>query len=242
MRASREHTNAAACAWWRLHERIGIRTLSSAVTATLFDFNGVLVDDEHVHLAAFREVLAELGVRVSDADYAERYLGFDDRGAFDAILRDAGRAPTADEVAALVAAKVPVYLRLATTELRIFPGAADVVRRAAERGTVAIVSGALRHEIELALGKMGVRDAVAFIVAAEDTKACKPDPEGYLVAKARLASEGASAVVIEDSIAGIRAARAAGLRCVAVAHSYPENELAAAGADAVYATIADVEL
>jgi HAD superfamily hydrolase (TIGR01509 family) len=212
--------------------------------ATIFDFNGVLVDDEHVHLAAFREVLARppLQIALSDQEYAERYLGYDDRGAFEAILRDAGRAPTPDEVSALVAAKVPVYLRRATEELRIFPGAAELVRRAAGRGPVAIVSGALRHEIELALDAMKVREAIAFIVAAEDTKACKPDPEGYLIAKARLGAAGAAATVIEDSIAGIQAARAAGLRCIAVAHSYPQPELVRAGADAVYATIAEVVL
>lgn len=220
--------------------------MTPTARATLFDFNGVLVDDEHVHLAAFREVLARppLGIHVSDAEYAERYLGYDDRGAFEAMLRDAGRTPTTEEVAALVAAKVPVYLRLATTQLRIFPGAADVVRRAAARGTVAIVSGALRHEIEHALGVLGVRDEVAFIVSAEDTRACKPDPEGYLLGKRALAEQGhdeaKGVVVIEDSIAGVEAAKAAGLRCAAVEHSYPAARLRAAGADVVVPRLADL--
>src|SRR5690606_1948390 len=51
---------------------------------TLFDYNGVLVDDEHVHLAAFQDALAPLGISLSEADYWDKYLGFDDVGAFEA--------------------------------------------------------------------------------------------------------------------------------------------------------------
>jgi beta-phosphoglucomutase-like phosphatase (HAD superfamily) len=61
--------------------------------ATLFDYNGVLVDDENVHLEAFRDVLGPLGIDLEEADYWEKYLGFDDAGAFRAVLVDAGRTP-----------------------------------------------------------------------------------------------------------------------------------------------------
>jgi beta-phosphoglucomutase-like phosphatase (HAD superfamily) len=213
---------------------------------TIFDFNGVLVDDESVHLAAFREVLRPLGVAIDDATYAERYLGFDDAGAFRAMLTDAGKPPSDAEVARLIAAKKPVYMELIADSLVIFEGAADIVRRRAKLGPVGIVSGALRDEIEHALRIMGVRDQVAFIVAAEDTTRCKPDPEGYVLgARALLdcALPGEamkSPIVIEDSVAGIKAAKAAGLAVAAVAHSYPEAELLAAGADVVVARIADL--
>ncbi|MDB4940537.1 MAG: yvdM [Labilithrix sp.] len=211
--------------------------------ATIFDFNGVLVDDESVHLAAFRDVLRPLAIEVDDATYEEKYLGFDDAGAFRAILEDAGRAPTDADVALLVEAKKPVYMAKIAGALVVFDGAVELVRRRAARGVVGIVSGALRPEIEHCLGLMGVRDLVTFIVAAEDTKACKPDPEGYRLGLAALAAAGAraeGAVVIEDSLAGIAAARAAGLRCAAVAHSYPADRLRAAGADVVVATLAEL--
>lgn len=213
------------------------------MVATLFDFNGVLVDDEAVHLASFREVLRPLGVTFDDAAYAERFLGFDDAGAFRAMLAFAGRAPNDRDVAMLVEAKKPVYMARIAEALVVFEGAAELVRRRARLGPVGIVSGALRHEIDHCLGVMGVRDAVAFIVSAEDTKQCKPDPEGYLLGLAALARVGAApdgAVVIEDSIAGIEAAKAAGLRCAAVAHSYSEVQLRAAGADVVVARLVDL--
>ncbi len=208
--------------------------------ATLFDFNGVLVDDELVHMEAFREVLAPRGVVLEEAQYVERYLGFDDAGAFRAILTDRGMPATDAEIAALIEAKKPVYMRRIEGSLRVFPGAREIVARRAARGTVGIVSGALRHEIEHCLGIMGVREHVAFIVSAEDTTACKPDPQGYLLGVARLPA-GARAVAVEDSLAGVRAARAAGLRCAAVTHAYPAGRLRDAGAFVAVATLVDLD-
>jgi beta-phosphoglucomutase len=209
------------------------------MVATLFDFNGVLVDDEAVHLESFREVLRPLGITIDDATYADKYLGFDDAGAFRAMLVDAGRTPSDAEVAQLIEAKKPVYMDRIGGALVVFDGAVDLVRRCAARGVVGIVSGALRHEIEHALGIMGVGDAIAFIVSAEDTTLCKPHPQGYMLGVTALAkrTSDVDVVVIEDSVAGVQAAKAAGLRCAAVTHSYSAEKLTAAGADVVVAKL-----
>ncbi len=212
--------------------------------ATLFDFNGVLIDDEAVHLASFAEVVARFGIELTAKDYEERYLGYDDAGAFRAMLTDAGKNPSAEDVAKLIEEKKPVYMRRIATELKIFDGAVDLVRRRAERGVVGIVSGALRHEIEHALGIMKVRDQIAFIVAAEDATECKPHPEGYLHGLRALGiSESGSTegvVVLEDSTAGVAAAKNARIRCAAVTHSYPAERLRAAGADVVVERLVDL--
>jgi len=204
-------------------------------TATLFDYNGVLVDDEAVHLAAFRDVLGPLGIDISETEYVDKYLGFDDAGAFRAILTDRGRTPTSREIEALVEAKRPFYLGRATGALRPFPGAAELVRRRARAGAVAIVSGALRDEIRLGLELLGVADLVRAIVSAEDARRSKPDPQGYLLGleALSLSNERQRCIVIEDSLAGVASARAASLACVAVAHSYPQEDLRRAGADLV---------
>jgi len=204
-------------------------------TATLFDYNGVLVDDEAVHLAAFRDALRPFGIEISEHEYVERYLGFDDTGAFDAIFRDRGRALTETEIAALVDAKRPFCLERAKGVLRGFPGASELVRRRAGAGPVAIVSGALRDEIELGLGLLGVRDLIRVVVSAEDARKSKPDPEGYLLALEALSLSASRdrCIVVEDSLAGVASARAASVACVAVAHSYPAEELRRAGANLV---------
>lgn len=211
---------------------------------TLFDYNGVLADDEHVHLEAFRDTVRPLGIEISEADYLERYLGFDDKGAFEALLIEAGRSASAADVAALVEAKRPHYMARAHRGLATFPGAGEVMRRRSQHGPIVVVSGALRDEIELGLSQLGVRELVLHIVSAEDTKHSKPDPEGYLLAKDFLRSRGFAgvdqALVIEDSLDGIAAAKAAGLPCVAVAQSYPRERLLDSGADLVLTAVADV--
>jgi beta-phosphoglucomutase-like phosphatase (HAD superfamily) len=163
------------------------------------------------------------------------------------MLEDSGAQATDADVARLVAAKKPIYMELIVGTLVIFEGAADIVRRRAALGPVGIVSGALRAEIEHALGVIGVRDAISFIVSADDTTRCKPDPEGYalgLKALDEAVPTGPRArshvIVIEDSLAGIQAAKAAGLRCAAVAHSYSAEKLRAAGADIVVQHLADL--
>jgi HAD superfamily hydrolase (TIGR01509 family) len=211
---------------------------SETFPATLFDYNGVLADDEVVHLEAFRDALAPLGITISEQDYNARYLGFDDRGAFRAIISDSGRTPTEAEINELVASKKPLYRGRAELRLPLCEGAADLLQRRARLGPVGIVSGALRDEIMLGLAKLGAENLVQHIISAEDTIACKPDPEGYLIGIARLAAQigeelAKRALVIEDSIAGVEAARAARLPCVAVTHSYTRAELERAGANLV---------
>jgi beta-phosphoglucomutase len=214
--------------------------------ATFFDFNGVLVNDEVVHFETFREVLAGLGVTLSEHDYLHRYLGFDDAGAFRAILDDAGRPPSDAHIAELIRAKRPLYMARARAALPTFAGAAELVKRRAAAGPALIVSGALRDEIELGLEVLGVRSSILAIVSAEDTKVCKPDPEGYVLGIQWLAERGQEAaarrgLVIEDSLAGVEAAKAAGLPCIGVTHTYSEAELLGAGSDAVVTSLAGID-
>jgi beta-phosphoglucomutase len=224
-----------------------VRAMACAVfPATIFDFNGVLVDDELVHRDAFRDVLTPLGVSFSDDEYVERYLGFDDFGALRAMLSDAGRPASEQLVAELAEKKKPCYMRRAEHSLVIFEGAISVVERRAARGPVIIVSGALRHEIAFALERMGIASLFQAIVSAEDAPQGKPDPMGYRLGIAELsrligAEDALRALVIEDSLSGIAAAKGAGLACLAVAHSYPESQLLAAGADRVLAHIREAD-
>jgi HAD superfamily hydrolase (TIGR01509 family) len=219
--------------------------------ALLFDFNGVLVDDEPLHFRLFRGVLADEGVELTEAAYWSRYLGFDDRDCLAAALADAGRPAPPALVARLIARKAARYQE----EIRrdgypFFAGAVDLVRSAAGAGlALAVVSGALRDEVEGALREAGLLEVVRTIVSAEDVERGKPDPEGYRRALEALNVEvpGAGrlihpheAVAIEDSPAGLEAAAEAGLRAVGVAQSYPREALAAA--DWVVGAVAELSV
>jgi beta-phosphoglucomutase len=228
------------------------------IGAVIFDFNGVLVDDEGVHFALFREVLARDGVIISERDYHDRYLGYDDRGCFKAALTDAGQRADDDRLSRLILRKADRYIEVAEQGLRYFPAAAEALHCISLRWPVAICSGALRTEIEYALRQLARVDQVSVIISAEDMVKCKPDPEGYRLAlealrahngnggaqsksnRERLILElkAANCLVIEDSLAGIQSARAAGMRTVGVPNTYSTNELLGAGADAVISGLA----
>jgi HAD superfamily hydrolase (TIGR01509 family) len=212
------------------------------VIATLFDFDGVLVDSEPVHLAAFNDVLAALGMAIDEREYVERYLSLDDAGVFREVLTRKGRTVREEQVRALVAAKNPLFMARFRDAFRVFPGAEELVKRRAARGPVAIVSGALEQEIAFALEKMGVRSQVAFIVSAEHAPTSKPDPGPFLLAMERLrgSAPAAGAVAVEDSAGGVIAAKRAGLRCVGVTHSVSRDDLLRAGADAAVSDLASV--
>src|SRR2546429_255377 len=142
----------------------------------------------------------------------------------------------------LLAQKSRVYLELIDRSLALVPGAADFVPGAAERFRLGLVSGALRQEVELVLARAGLQRYFDVLVAAEDVEQCKPDPAGYLAARGALDRRRplppGHCVVIEDSLPGLRAARAAGMRCAMLTTSHPSPPLADAGADLVWSSFA----
>jgi beta-phosphoglucomutase len=209
--------------------------------AVVFDFNGVLVDDEPVHLAVFQRVLGEEGVALGRDEYLARHLGHDDRTVFAAVLAERGEEAGPGRVARLIARKSAYYQEHVHRHgYPFFPGAAELVAGAAARGWVlALVSGALRDEVEGALVAAGLADRFRVVVTAEDVAAGKPDPAGYLLAIAGMNSRPPlperlihphEVLAVEDSPAGLEAAAAAGFVTLALAHSGPAERLAAAGA------------
>ena len=190
----------------------------------LFDFNGVIIDDESQHCDALVATLAEYGFELSRDAYYQEYLGFDDRECFRFTFERMGLPRDDGALQQAVARKHSVYEQAIRTSMRLVPGAVEFVENAALEGfQLAIVSGALRREIELILDLIGLRPHFAEIVAAEDVNACKPDPAGYNRARELLDLPARRCVVIEDSLPGLQAARAAGLRCAMLTTSHPET-------------------
>jgi HAD superfamily hydrolase (TIGR01509 family) len=218
--------------------------MARGLRTVIFDFDGVIADDEGLHLAAFQRALATAGITLSREEYFARYLGFSDREAVVEALRSAGRAVTDELARSLMATKARHFLDLVRAGAPLFPGVPGFVRAAAARVPLAVASGALRSEIELILGHAGLRDAFSAIVSAEDVAQGKPSPEGFLLALTHLRRRvpglvAAECLVIEDSRAGVEGARRAGMRCLAITNSYAAGELA--GADLVASSLAGLE-
>lgn len=213
--------------------------------AIIFDFNGVILDDEPLHFAAMRDSVIRLGIELSRKDYWDKYLPLDDRQCLLAICRDHSVALNERELSGTLALKRKAYRQLLRGELPIFPGADEFIRAAAGHYPLAIVSGARRSEIESTLESTGLRRYFVLILGAEDFLIGKPHPESYLLGLERLngtmaAVEPGECLVVEDSVAGIQGAKSAGMKCLAVANSYPSEALHSA--DKVVSSLADVRL
>ena len=217
--------------------------------AIIFDFDGIVADNEPIHCAMFQRVLGEIGLFMSKEEYYADYLGYDDKGCFAAFLTAHDRPFSQTTIDELVARKAQAYLDYIKQHLVICPGVRELVREAAGHYRLAIASGALRQEIEFILEQAGIRKEFQHVTSAEDITRGKPDPESFLHALAalnRLGPAGQPAIksedclVIEDSIPGIRAGHAAGMKVLAVANTHPIQDLHKA--EAVTPSLADVNL
>lgn len=200
--------------------------------AVIFDFDGVIADTEPLHFEGLRRTLAAIGISLTAPDYYANYLGFDDRGCILEALRVNRRPTTEPIVQDLMQKKAAAYLASIQDHLVMFPGVREFVEEAAVVYPLAIASGALRPEIELILEQAGIRKAFRHITSAEDVTNSKPHPEPFLHALAGLNRQhGGPALaphdclVIEDSLPGIRAAKAAGMKVLAVTNTHTVQDL-----------------
>jgi beta-phosphoglucomutase len=206
--------------------------------AVIFDFNGIIVDDEPIHFELFQKVLREEGVALTEKDYYARYLGRDDRGCFTAAYQDGGREIKEPQLSSLIERKAAYYVEAIQQKMKVFPGVKNLVPELARQFHLAIASGALRNEIDLILSTVSLRNYFKAIVSAEDVKRGKPEPEIFLNALSKLnahldyggAITAAECLVIEDSREGIRGARNAGMKCLAVTNSHRAEQLREADA------------
>lgn len=187
--------------------------------ALLLEFEGVLADTLALRRAALQRALAEDGVTLSAGQFDGACRGLATRDAAAAAVTAAGGAldDTALDLAALRAERY--FTQGSAKGMSLASGAAELVTQAASQVPVGIVTRASRRDVDFVLALAGLEHAFSCIVAAEDAPRGKPAPDGYARALRRLSSRGvraASTLALEDGAAGIRAARAAGLRCIAV--------------------------
>lgn len=215
--------------------------------AVIFDFDGVIVDTEPLHYAAFQRLLEPLNLGFSWDEYVATYMGFDDRDAFLEAFQSRGKELAGGELQGLIDRKAHIFQEIIRDGITPYPGVVELIRLIHDRSLpLAISSGALRSDITPILDSLGISDCFDIIVTAEDVAKSKPDPECYRLAhvllnEARSLSIPADRVMaIEDTPAGISAAKGAGLQVVAVTNSYPADHLT--GADRIVASLCPASL
>jgi beta-phosphoglucomutase len=203
--------------------------------AVIFDFDGVIVDTEPLHYAAFQRLLEPLGLGFSWGQYVDTYMGFDDRDAFKEAFKTHGTGLSATALQSFIDQKADLFQEIIRDGIIAYPGVVGLIRGIRARHTpLAISSGALRSDIVPILETLGIADCFDVIVTAEDVVRSKPDPECYRLAHTRLNEfrrldlTPGQVLAIEDTPAGIAAAKGAGLRVMAVTNSYPAQHLSQA--------------
>ncbi len=197
----------------------------SAARAILFDFNGTLSHDEPILCEILVQLFAEHGKPLSTQEYFDRLAGLSDPEIVRMWLGP--DHPAADEI---MAERIRRYRAAVSDGESISAEVRAAVRYAAARVPVGVVSGAAREEITPVLDAAGLAGVLGAIVSADDVVAGKPDPEGYLRALDLLGGgvEAGEVLVLEDTEAGVAAAKTAGMRCVALLGTVAPARLAAA--------------
>lgn len=184
---------------------------ATVASAVIFDMDGVLLDSEPLHEQVTKSVLAECGVTTAGGG---PYVGMTTRESFAQICREFGLPHDPAELDARYTARVIPLLRERAAPL---PGVPDVLRALRARGLrLALASSSGLDVIEATLEGLGLRGLFETVVSAADLPRGKPAPDVFLEAARRLGVAPEACVVIEDSERGVQAARAAGMRCVAV--------------------------
>lgn len=218
------------------------------IKAILMDFNGVIINDEPLHMQGYQHALKAEGIDLTEEDYFS-CLGMDDVTFTNAAFQRAEKEATHEQAAAVIEAKTAKWFELVEKEIPLFDGIENFIKKMEKDFALGIVSMAQRKEIEFILEKTGLRDCFMTIVSAEDVVRPKPDPECYLkgfnlidaerTRRGRNPMVHKDCLVIEDSPPGIVSGNLAGLMTLGVPNTVSELRLREAGAHSVAKNLND---
>ncbi len=204
--------------------------------AIIFDMDGVIADSEPWHERAFREIFHELGYGERHGMDFRAYIGRSDRALWlDFIEKHQPPHPLEE----LLAAKQNRLIQILRREQPIFPGLPELLEKLAPHYRLAVASGSNHPVIDEVLAMKQLRRFFSAVASTQDVGRSKPAPDVFLHAARLLDVSPECCCVIEDSAAGVTAARAAGMDVIAITHSLPREQLA--GATHVVDSYAEIE-
>lgn len=218
------------------------------IKAILMDFNGVIINDEPLQMRAYREILKNDGIALTEEEYYS-CLGMDDRTFIEEAFKRAGKKAEKNKILEITTTKTNRWREMIANEVPVFEGVVDFIKKMEKEFALGIVSMARREEIEYVLQQTGLDDCFSVIISAEDIGKCKPHPECYLrgfnaideyrIRNSHLPMVHGECLVIEDAPQGIRAAKEARLKALGVVNTVSAGELREAGADAIAKSLDD---
>ncbi len=186
--------------------------------AVLWDMDGVIVDSGVYHMLSWQETFHETGITFTKENF-KHVFGMRN----DEIIRSMlGKNFTQEKFEKIANAKEIAFRRLITGNVKELPGAKSLLEAVNQAGFVqALVSSTPSENIDLITGELGIRHYFQEIISGYDVTEGKPSPQGYLLAARRLGVKPENCVVFEDAVAGVKAAKDGGMRCIAVTNTHP---------------------
>ena len=187
----------------------------------IFDLDGVIIDSEPLHKRAWKAVFEEKGIFLKDEEMAES-IGTTDHSLLKKIIRENDLEP---DFRKWYEKKRERYRTLLRNNLKVFPGATSLIKKLSRKYSLALASSAWLENIRFVLNRLELIKYFKVIIGRDDVENHKPNPDIYLLTAERLGLPCDKCVVIEDSLVGIRAAKKAGMKCIAVSHSFSPQRL-----------------
>ena len=208
------------------------------IRAIIFDLDGVLMLSTDCHRAAFDEVFRGLGI--DDFDYTP-YAGWRTLEVIADVLTRRGQSASAETIAAAAAEKSARARELLYASQPLAPGCEALLAKLAADYHLALASSGSRSSVDSFLQLTGSRSLFRSVLSGGDVTKAKPDPEIYKLSAQRLGLKPSECLVVEDALAGVKAARAAGAEVVGLAGTYSADMLREAGACETISTLVDLE-
>nr|BFD30428.1 HAD family phosphatase [Pigmentibacter ruber] len=189
----------------------------------IFDFNGVVVDDEKIHFLSSKIALKEsFNHDFSEELYLKFFIGRTNEKAFEDYFKMLNIDSSIEEI---IKIKNKIYMQIIQTEDVAIPSTINFINEYKNNFIYSIVSGASKNEILFHIKKLGIESLFLNIISCEDITESKPSPQGFLKAINLSHIPVNQTVIIEDSISGVKAAKAANAFCIALTTSHTKEEL-----------------
>ncbi len=210
---------------------------AGSIEAVIWDMDGVIADTAAYHLKTWQEALAQKGVDFTESNFKESFGQRNDR-----VIRGVlGEETTDDEISAIADEKEASFRRRIGDHLKPLPGVIELMKALTERGfRMALASSAPIENIRLLLEGLDIGSFFQCIVSEKDVTEGKPSPQVFLLAAEKLGVSPGSCIVIEDAVAGVAAAKRAGMYCLAVTNTHAETSLTEA--DLIVSSLAAVSV
>jgi beta-phosphoglucomutase-like phosphatase (HAD superfamily) len=204
--------------------------------AIIFDFDGIIAHTEPIHLKAFQATLGDYDMEMTEGEYFDKYLAYDDKTFFRELFKDRGIESGELTIDEMMSVKSAHFDNLIIGNIQLLPGVRELIKSVGHKYPLAIGSGALGVEIRQILEHARLEGYFKVIVSADEVERSKPAPDVFIEALSRMNQAfvdsgiiyAENCLVIEDSVSGIEAALSSGMKCLAITNSYPADKLSQA--------------